>query len=38
MQATGQEVMPLSMDKALLKYDAALKRFLSRAPRTQSEN
>lgn len=28
MQATGTRVMPLAMDKALFKYDAALKRFL----------
>jgi phenylpropionate dioxygenase-like ring-hydroxylating dioxygenase large terminal subunit len=29
MQATRQDVMPLAMDKALLKYDAALKRYLA---------
>ena len=29
MQATGSRVMPLAMDKALLKYDAVLKRFLA---------
>jgi len=28
MRATGTKVMPLAMDKALFKYDAALKRFL----------
>ena len=38
MRATGTRVMPLAMDKALLKYDAALKRFLARAPGTRSEN
>ncbi len=28
MQATGTKVMPLAMDKALFKYDAAMKRFI----------
>ena len=31
MRATGTKVMPLAMDKALFKYDAALKRFLGEA-------
>jgi phenylpropionate dioxygenase-like ring-hydroxylating dioxygenase large terminal subunit len=33
MRATGTRVMPLAMDKALFKYDAALKRFLGEAQR-----
>jgi phenylpropionate dioxygenase-like ring-hydroxylating dioxygenase large terminal subunit len=32
MRATGTRVMPLAMDKALFKYDAALKRFLGEEP------
>jgi vanillate O-demethylase monooxygenase subunit len=38
MQATGHETMPLAMDKALLKYDAALKRFLAHGQGTKSES
>jgi phenylpropionate dioxygenase-like ring-hydroxylating dioxygenase large terminal subunit len=37
MQATGTRVMPLAMDKALLKYDAVLKRFLEAQDRPESE-
>lgn len=38
MQATSTRVMPLAMDKALFKYDAALKRFLGEAqPSAEAE-